>query len=387
MNRRNFIKITGLGAGAMVLSSHITGCGGDLDMQDYGWQAPDQTQKDIRLKVLAYAMMCPNPHNKQPWIINLTGPDSFDLYVDPERLLPATDPYYRQIHIGQGTFLETLSIAARGLGLEAEISYFPQGLYDNEELINKPVASIKLVKPDQAKAEPLFNYLLTRQSNKRVYEQQGLTDQQIDILKDFHWQGNKSRLSMVNDVAAKEKMEYYLTEAMRIETGDTARDKETIAMFRFNDLEMKQHRDGFGVAQAGVSGLKKFIVERFILTRVSVKKDPTDFGLQAVEMTANTAASTKTFGWLNTLGNSRLNQVMVGRDYCRINLKITAMGLAMHPMSQVLQEYEDMLPLQAEFRKAFNINDKETVQMLFRLGKADPTEHGPRRLVTDLIQT
>lgn len=386
MNRRNFIKITGLGAGAMFLGGHITGCQKSLDMQDYGWKEPDSAHNDIRLKVLSYAMMCPNPHNKQPWVINLTGQDSFELYVDPDRLLPATDPYYRQIHIGQGTFLETLSIAASGLGLEVKINYFPQGLYANDELANKPVASIKLQHSATHKVDPMFDFLLTRQSNKREYEQQGLNAQHIDVLKEFHRHGNTSRLSIVNDAKAKTEMEYYLTEAMRIEVGDAGRDHETIAMFRFNDREMKQHRDGFGVAQVGASGLKKFMVERFILSREAVEKDPTDFGLQAVEMTANTAASTKTFGWLNTEGNSRLDQVKVGRDYCRINLKITAMGLAIHPMSQVLQEYADMLPLQAEFRQAFGISTQDTVQMLFRLGKADPTEHGPRRVVSELIK-
>lgn len=387
MNRRNFIKITGLGVSAVVLGSQITGCKDSLDMKQYGWKEPDLNQKDMRLKVLTYAMMCPNPHNKQPWLIDFTAKDSFDLYVDPDRLLPATDPYHRQIHIGQGTFLETLSIAASGLGMVAKINYFPQGMYGNKELLKKPVASITLLKSANQKADPLFNYLLTRQSNKQEYDKQGLNIQQINDLKKFHQQANNSQFSVVNDFEAKSKLEYFLTESMRIETGNIERDKETIAMFRFNDQEIKRYRDGFGVAQAGMSGIKKFIAESFFLSRDSVEENPKDFGLQAVELTKNTAESTQTFGWLNTVGNSRLDQVKVGRDYCRINLKMTKMGLAIHPMSQVLEEYADMLPLQSEFRKAFNIHKNETVQMLFRLGKADPTVHGPRRLVSELIMS
>ena len=126
MNRRNFIKITGLGLGSVALSSSVIGCNDAKSGDDFGWNGPDKLKTDIRMQVLAYAILAPNPHNKQPWVIRLTGPTSFDLYVDPERLLPETDPIHRQIHIGQGTFLETLSIAASGLGHRAIVEYFPQ---------------------------------------------------------------------------------------------------------------------------------------------------------------------------------------------------------------------------------------------------------------------
>lgn len=386
MNRRNFIKVTGLGMGAMAFNSTLAGCSNQQPDKKLGWNVSDPQQKDVRFKVLSYAMLCPNPHNKQPWIIELTGPASFDLYVDQDRLLPATDPFYRQIHIGQGTFLETLSIAATGLGLQANIEYFPQGMYGNDEILNKPVASIELIKNTKGKVDPLFTHLLTRHSNKREYENKGLSQNQINRLSVFHGSQQISRLEIVNSPQHQQHMQHLLTKAMQIEVGNKNRDMETIKMFRFNDQEVEKYRDGFGLSQAGVSGIRKFIAENFILSRESVEKDPSAFGEQAVDIVRKTTGSTNTFGWLSTTGNTRLDQVKVGRDYCRINLKITAMNLAMHPMSQVLQEYQEMLPLQASFKETFNINTNNTVQMLFRLGHAEPTKHGPRRLVTQLIR-
>jgi len=386
MNRRNFIKLAGVGVGAATLSVSVVGCGGSEAKEHYGWNGPSADEKDIRMQVLSYAVLCPNPHNKQPWKIQLTGDTSFDLHVDSERLLPETDPIYRQIHIGQGTFLETLAIAATGLGHEAKIEYFPQGMYSNTTLENRPVASIELIPRPEIKEDPLFTHLLTRHSNKREYENRGLSAEEITDLTDFHGMDHEYPLTLVDSAVAKKKMEHILTKAMQIEVGDRARDHETIEMFRFNDEEVKKFRDGFGVTQAGASGIKKFVAETFFLSRESVEKDPTTFGEQAVEMTQNAAESTQTFAWISSAGNSRLDQVKVGRDYCRINLKTTAMGLAQHPMSQVLQEYEDMLPLQAEFKKEFGIKADDTVQMLFRLGRAKATPHGPRRLVSDLIR-
>ncbi len=202
MNRRNFIQVFGLGLGSIALSSTIVGCGIAEPTLNIGWEGPDPAEKDIRMQVLAYAILCPNPHNKQPWIIRLTGPRSFDLYVDPERLLPATDPVYRQIHIGQGTFLETLAIAATGLGHEARIDYFPQGIYSNTELLNKPVASIELVECPELTPDPLFAHLLTRHSNKREYDHRRLTPSEIDTLHDFHGQDSNAPLTIVQSVEA-----------------------------------------------------------------------------------------------------------------------------------------------------------------------------------------
>ncbi len=387
INRRNFISILGMGLGTAALSSTITGCSTLESQLDYGWNGPNPTETDIRLKVLSYAMLCPNPHNKQPWLIQFTGPSAFDLYVDPNRLLPATDPIYRQIHIGQGTFLETLAIAATGLGHVANIEYFPQGEYSNSQLQNKPVASITLTPQAELKPDPLFSQLLLRHSNKREYDLTPLNQAQKKQLQNLYGNDTTSQLTLTNSTTAKHKLENILTQAMAIEVGNKERDAETINMFRFNEDEVKKYRDGFGVSQAGLSGFKKILVENFILSRESVEKDPTEFGEQAVEMTQKSAASTATFGWMSSPGNSRLEQVKVGREYARLNLTITAMGLAIHPMSQVLQEYDDMQALQGEFKQYFNIPKQDTVQMLFRLGSADATPHGPRRLVKSIIKT
>jgi len=45
------------------------------------------------------------------------------------------------------------------------------------------------------------------------------------------------------------------------------------------------------------------------------------------------------------------------------------------------------LPLQASFKEAIEIPESDTVQMLFRLGKAEATPHGPRRLISSIIRT
>ena len=387
MDRRNFIKLVGIGATATVFSSTMTACGQSPKTELYGWGGPDPALTDIRLKVLSYAMLAPNPHNKQPWIVKLTGPSSFELYVDPDRLLPETDPVHRQIHIGQGTFLETASIAASALAYRAKIDYFPADQYDNTSLANKPVAAVTLIPQADIKPDPLFSNLLNRHSNKSTYDKQALSSREQAELSQFHQQNSLVDLSFHSSKQDQQKLSQFLTQAMTIETGHPERDLETIKMFRFNDDEVAKYRDGFGLDQSNMSGIMKWAAETFFLSREKAEKDPSGFGEQAITMTKDAAESTATFARLTSTGNERIDQVKVGRDYCRINIKTTAMGLAQHPMSQILQEYPDMLALQQSFKKTFEIPEADTVQMLFRLGRAKPNQHSPRRQLASIIST
>tara|TARA_R110001583_G_scaffold157548_1_gene309481 strand:+ start:3088 stop:4251 length:1164 start_codon:yes stop_codon:yes gene_type:complete len=384
MERRSFIQIMGVGVAVATLTSTLSSYSYSDDKVDYGWDGPSDSESDIRLKVIAYAMLCPNPHNKQPWLIKFTGLLSLELYVDQTRLLPETDPFSRQIHIGQGCFLETLSIAASGLGYQADIEYFPQGEYNNVTIENHPVARIVLTRNNDINTDPLFKDILNRQSNKREYDSSRLLPFQKSQLQAVPM-AKKTTLTLHDSESEIIYLRELLTEAMIIESKNKDRDLETIKMFRFNDQEVKKYRDGFGLEHQGTSGIKKFMIESLFLDREKTEKDPTDFAKKSVDITRSICESCNSFAWIVTEGNSRLQQVKVGRDYCRLNLTTTAMGLAQHPMSQVLQEYQDMLPLQEQFKQHFNINADQTVQMLIRLGKAKKTAHTPRRLVSSLL--
>ena len=58
-------------------------------------------------------------------------------------------------------------------------------------------------------------------------------------------------------------------------------------MFRFNDEEIEKYRDGFGVAQSGISGMKKFMMETFFLKRDKAVPVDSSFSRGAVKLTEN----------------------------------------------------------------------------------------------------
>ena len=102
-------------------------------------------------------------------------------------------------------------------------------------------------------------------------------------------------------------------------------------------------------------------------------------------MIAEQSATAMGWGWMTTADNTRKTQIATGRAYVRLNLQATALGVALHPMSQVLQEYPEMTELQGVFHETIGTRPGETVQMLVRLGYGAPPGPSPRRALGDLI--
>ncbi len=86
MKRRSFIRLIGLGIAGATLTSTLSSCSAGDEKLDYGWNGPNESESDIRLKVLAYAILAPNPHNIQPWLIKFNEQYSLDLFLHPDFL-------------------------------------------------------------------------------------------------------------------------------------------------------------------------------------------------------------------------------------------------------------------------------------------------------------
>ncbi len=61
--------------------------------------------EDPRRNALSFALLAPNPHNRQPWLVDLATPDVIDLYRDDNKDLPlyrpvlaATDDWHGLLH-------------------------------------------------------------------------------------------------------------------------------------------------------------------------------------------------------------------------------------------------------------------------------------------------
>ena len=109
-------------------------------------------------------------------------------------------------------------------------------------------------------------------------------------------------------------------------------------------------------------------------------RDPDSTAFQVgIDMAREQGGSAMAFAWLTTADNHRATQLAAGRAYVRLHLKATELGLALQPMSQLLQEYPEMRQLKAGLMEAVGAAPGETVQMLARLGHAASPGPAPRR--------
>ncbi len=379
MDRREFLM--GTAASAIVLWSNKS-CSEVAEPAGAPEASPTD---DTRLMLLRYAILAPNPHNAQSWQVELTGENGMRLLVDRSRLLPFSDPPARQVHIGQGTFLELLEMAARQHGYRSDMVYFPDGEYSNAVVEDRPVAAVTFALDAKASPDPLFAEISRRVSIKRPFEDDRTISEsdrkalQASVHPDGIFRMTQSR-------EQTQELARLCREAMEVEVSSRARDRETAAWFRFSDWELAEKRDGFGLAQNGVTGARKWLAEHVQLSREQAADPGSSFARGAITMAWEQAASASAFAALVGTANTRLEQVLMGRAYARIHLTATRLGLAMQPMSQLLEEYPEMSGLQQRMKSVLGIGSGQTVQMLFRLGYARPTAHSPRRDVRSLIR-
>jgi len=81
--------------------------------------------------------------------------------------------------------------------------------------------------------------------------------------------------------------------------------------------------------------------------------------------------------WQVTPGNTRADQIAAGRDWLRLNLAATGLGLGMQPLSQGLQEYPEMADIYSDLHARLAPGGG-TVQMLARIGYGPQVGQSPR---------
>src|SRR5688572_18121032 len=171
MDRRQFIRVAGGGVIASAVALPLAGCSSHYpDEAVQAWSGPAADGGDVRRWILSYAILAPHSHNLQSWLVDLSQPNEIWLYCDLTRLLPETDPFFRQITLSQGTFLELLDLAARRRGLRAEIELFPQGEFGRGRPDARPTARIRLTPDANAQPDALFEQILKRRTNREAYE-------------------------------------------------------------------------------------------------------------------------------------------------------------------------------------------------------------------------
>ena len=182
---------------------------------------------DPRRDALSWAILAPNPHNRQPWLVDLGTPDTVILHRDLARNLPETDPFARQLTIGLGCFLELMTLAAGAQGHAVDLDLFPEGEYG-------PVA-IARFRPGGVR-DPLFAHALDRRSCKEPFDDRPVSEGDAAALGGL--------ADLVTDPARVADLRALTWAAWQMEAMTPRTMQESVDLMRFGRAEIEASPDG-----------------------------------------------------------------------------------------------------------------------------------------------
>jgi hypothetical protein len=323
------------------------------------WQTLSDPVADVRLDSFRHAILAPNPHNRQPWLLRLDGDDAAVLTCDLAKRLPETDPFDRQITLGFGTFIALARIAASHRGYRIDVTPFPQG-EPQPRLDARPLAHLRFVHDAALAPDPLLAAIPRRHTSREVFWGAPAPSQLAALARDgAQASADPQLLDQIRPISVT---------AMTREITLPRTWMESVRLLRIGAAEIDASPDGLAL-----SGPMIEATHLAGMTTRTTLADPASAAFRmGLEQQQAACGSVPGVAWIASTGNSRAAQLSAGLAYARLSLRAAALGLSMHPLSQSLQEYPEMADLFTDIHRVLGIQRPQRLQMLVRVGIGSP---------------
>ncbi len=322
---------------------------------------------DIK-NVLYYASLAPSSHNTQNWKVKVNHSNSkMMIYLDDTRLLKEVDPMKREAYISIGAFLKNLEKAFTAYGYETIIQ-----INENENSSEAVTVIYERLDSDLSN-ESILLTIEKRHTDKRAFNPTPLPEEIVNTLCDdsqiLYYAKGSSEFNFLSEATF---------EAFSKQSNTQAKRDELAEWLRFSNSEAKELKDGLPAEQLGLTGIKKFIYY-LITNRETAKGD--DFAKQGIEMAKSQLDNCAGF-FIITGENDKKSLILCGLKLQSFWLAATENNIAIHPMSQVLEEepYKDEI--------MGNLNLGTPVQMVLRAGTVSDygSNNKIRRVLREFVE-
>jgi len=350
MNRKEFLNIA---VGTII----TTGGLGYLLSDKSNFVRDDIEKKSIQntflqayeREILYLASPAPSGHNTQPWFVKYIEPYHWIIGNDKTKWLPAVDPTQRETILSIGAFLQNLEFAASNAGFEVQFDILAKTNQDEN------VVDVKLIKSSN-----ITSFDVEKIQNRRTIRSNYLNDALKQAGKDYLFNDEKDSFTFM-PTGSKEYQ--YLNEqtieANRIQSYRDEAEKELGNWIRFSSQDATKYKDGLTTASMEIEGFSGWVVRNFY-NQSSVMKN--DFRDKNIENVVNQVSNSA--GWLLIMSkdNSVSDLLETGKKIQRLFLKVREKGIAIHPMTQILEESST----NQELNKSIGISNN--IQFILRMG-------------------
>lgn len=365
MKRRNFIAIAGSAVVIAGTGYYLSTDKSNFVRNDFLPAGPGKFHlKPDENAILYLASLAPSGHNTQPWFIKYVEPYHWIIGNDKKRWLPGVDPTQRETILSIGAFVQNLEYAANNLGYDCQFHILATTNQDEH------IMEIKLNKGSNR-----FNYDVEKIVRRRTVRSNFLSDplKKADI--DYLFNEDPGDLHFISNTAKEYRfLNDQTIEANRLQSYRDPAEKELSNWIRFSTEDAREHRDGLTAASMGIEGVSGWVVRNFY-----GKANVMEKGFREQNVSNVIKQVSQSAGWMliTSKGNAVAALIETGKQMQRLFLKVRDKGIAIHPMSQILEEPSTSQTLNTE------IGISDNMQFILRVGyiKAYPEPVSLRRPV------
>ncbi|MBI9098225.1 MAG: hypothetical protein JEY91_07090 [Spirochaetaceae bacterium] len=324
---------------------------------------------DIRDNAVNHAIWAMSAHNMQPWqvVLDKKNPLALDLYIDSSRLLPATDPYSRQIIISFGNFIAVLEDYANSKGYSCEYNLFPEeSLLESSNGENYTSSVARIVFSENEELKEIFRIdSLSGATVKRHFDPVIFNQAEKNELTDLS-EFDDIRIFILQEEDVISELKTILIDSFSIEMKLESTLMESFDLTRRSEKERREKAWGLsylGAFPASTVGLVEFFDRTFPMK-------PEKWGEIGIKNYISEIETINSYLFINSKNNSRESQIHTGIALQRIWMELLKRGYAFLPASQPLQEYPEMNELYTDVHEKYALNG-ETIQMIGGIGKTD----------------
>jgi hypothetical protein len=327
MGRRKSLRILGGTALTLGAAPLTIGCRGlarsDLERAPAAKASTKALDPQI-LDILYHASLAPSGHNTQPWVVRIPEPGLLIIGSERSRWLPAVDPNNREMLLSLGAFLENLIAAAEHHGYHSEYRVVADSSTDRD------VLEVRLTRAARVP------FALEMIEQRRTVRRNHLPDQlRGDDLRALAQPFGDRLAVFPRGSTAARYLEEGTIEANRMQAYRDPAQEELSRWIRWTDDEGRRYRNGLTPESMEITGLSGWFVRHLMNQKSVMKKSFRERSVDAVREQVRSYG-----GWLviSSADSSIAALIETGRVFERMLLRVRERMIAIHPMTQMLEE-------------------------------------------------